>query len=402
MKVIPHSPLPEEFMVRARFNSLLLALALPLAPIAAIPNFAQAQDAAATEEELAAVTSAIADINDWLQSAAQDKTTAEQALRDAELAVSQSSNAINLLQQDIAVTQEQLQQLQEQQADLTQQRDSNQELLGQVLRATYIAGESSFLKTLLNQEDSSEAGRQLHYARVLSEYQVSKLQEFQATLASLASVNTEVETQLASLNQQQQNLLNEQQELQLLQQERQRALASLEEDIATRSSELEQLEVNQAELQTLLEEIARAMEGIRSFADVPPLANARGDLPMPVEGPIVSSFGSRYGGGSLTRQGIIIGAATGSPVSAVHPGYVAFADWLRGLGLLVIVDHGEGYVSLYAGNQALAVAAGDWVDRGQIVATSGEGIDSAAGGLYFELRQGGEAQNPRSWLRGGN
>ncbi|MCG8416022.1 MAG: peptidoglycan DD-metalloendopeptidase family protein [Pseudomonadales bacterium] len=382
-------------MTKPCFNYSLLGLALCLFSISLSAN---AQDAAATEAELAAVTAAITEISDWLETASQQQSTAEQALREAELAVSESNNSINALQRDIAASETQLRDLEEQQSALQVQRDTNRELLEQVLRASYVAGESSFLKTLLNQEDSSEAGRQLHYARVISEFQLTKLEEFRTTLAELDTVNAEVTAELNTLNNQQLRLNEEQQQLQSLQTNREQALAALEADIASRSSELEQLEVNQAELQTLLEEIARAMEGIRSFADVPPLHNARGELPPPVRGPIISGFGSRYGGGSLTRQGIVIGAPVGSPVTAVHPGYVAFADWLRGLGLLVIVDHGEGYVSLYAGNEALAVTAGDWVDRGQIVATSGAGIGSAAGGLYFELRQGGEAQDPSDWL----
>lgn len=103
-------------------------------------------------------------------------------------------------------------------------------------------------------------------------------------------------------------------------------------------------------------------------------------------------------GGSLTRQGILIGAAEGTPVSAVHPGYVAFASWLQGQGLLVVLDHGEGFVTLYGGNQALAVEAGDWVQRDQVIATSGRGLSNEQPGLYFELRREGEAQNPSQWL----
>ncbi len=396
-----HRPnqLGKHLVARSCFNDSLLGLAFCLLSIS-LP--VKAQDAETTEAELAAVTAAISEISDWLETASEQQTASEQALRDAELAVSESTNAINLLQRDIASSEEHLRELENQQSALRQQRHANQELLKQILRASYVAGESSFLKTLLNQEDSREAGRQLYYAKVISEFQIAKLEEFQTTLDELESVNAAMTGELNALNDKQQRLNEEQQQLLSLQANREQTLAALEADIASRSSELEQLRVNQSELQKLLEEIARAMEGIRSFADVPPLNSARGELPMPVEGSIVSDFGSRYGGGSLTRQGIIIGASTGSPVTAVHPGYVAFADWLRGLGLLVIVDHGEGYVSLYAGNEALAVSAGDWVDRGQIVATSGAGIDSATSGLYFELRQGGEAQDPSAWLRRDN
>ncbi len=293
-----------------------------------------------------------------------------------------------------------MQELQLQQQTLNREQQEQAELLSQIIRASYMTDESQFLKTLLNQEDPSSAGRMMQYTRIFSSYQREQLQNYQSTLASLDTLSAEVTEELGSLSENQTLLLAERARLADVRDQRETALAALNADIATRNAELEQLEVNRAELQELLEEIARAMEGIRSFEDVPPLADARGELLAPIEGEVLSRFGSPYGGGSLQRQGLIIGADEGSPVRAIHAGYVAFANWLRGTGLLVVIDHGEGYVSLYGGNQALAVDAGQWVEAGAVVATSGRGTESIGPGLYFELRYQGQAQDPAHWLQG--
>ncbi|MFT4863166.1 MAG: septal ring factor EnvC (AmiA/AmiB activator), partial [Pseudohongiellaceae bacterium] len=175
-------------------------------------------------------------------------------------------------------------------------------------------------------------------------------------------------------------------------------VAQLRSRIKTRADELEQLEMNQAELQRLIEEIRQAMEGIRSFDDVPSFQAAKGKLPMPIAGTITSRFGQQYGSGSLVRQGITLAVEPGSSVRAIHAGHVVFADWLRGSGLLVIIDHGNGFMSLYGGNESLSASPGVWVDVGDVVATSGQSASNSEPGLYFEIRQRGQPLDPGPWL----
>ena len=159
------------------------------------------------------------------------------------------------------------------------------------------------------------------------------------------------------------------------------------------------LETQQSELQQLIEEITRALEGVSSFAQITPLADSRGSLPPPVDEPVAHAFGATYGGGSLVRKGLSYEPNPGNPVRAVHSGRVVFADWLRGSGLLVVLDHGQGYMSLYAHNEALTVISGDWVDAGEVLARSGTNSSDRNAGLYFEIRRNGEPQDPTAWLR---
>lgn len=379
-------------------NLAALLLSGCLAVLLAKPLAAQ-DEAAQARGELEAVSSAIADIENWLIDANQQQSAAQQRLREAELAISDLQQAIDSVETEIASSESELTELRSEQDRLEQQRQTQEDLLGEILRAAYISGEHNQLKLLLSGQGPSESARMLHYSAVLSEYQIDRIAEFQQTLDSLESVAQQLATTVQNLQSRRQQLAQQSERLNQAREERELALANLRSDIANRNQELEQLQIDQAELESLVAEIARAMEGIRSFDDVPDFDASRGRLQNPLSGPWLSRFGSSYGGGNLLRQGIVIGASPGSPVRAVHPGHVVFADWLRGAGLLVIVDHGNGYMSLYGRNEALSAKAGDWVDAGDILATSGLGGDNNTPGLYFEIRRNGQALDPADWLQ---
>ncbi len=380
--------------VWARLSLLIAGLLLPLT--------LHAQDGAQTQAELDAVNEAISSIESWLDRANTRHTDAQETLREAELAVSALQADISENQQSIESSRAEQARLQERRATIDADRAAQAQVLASILRAAYKTGEHNRLRLLLNGDDPSKAARMLRYASDLSRYQLARITEFQNTLAELADVQEQLDSNLRELQEQEAALTQRSAELATARDERAAALAALDADIDSRNQELEQLQFDQAELQALLDEIARAMEGIRSFADVPAISGQQGRLSRPVDGAIAARFGSSYGGGSLRRQGIIIRASEGTPVQAVHPGQVVFADWLRGAGLLVILDHGNGYMSLYGGNEALSRSAGDWVDAGDVLATSGLGGENGTAGLYFEIRRNGTALNPEDWLAGGS
>lgn len=350
------------------------------------------------QAQLDAVATAIAAIEDWLSSANQQHSEELARLREAEITHSAAVAATRAVADQVAVLSTESETLQQEQASLLNLKAEQEEILAVLLRAAYMSSESQALKLLLNGEDLSEGSRMLNYARYLSEYQLGKIAQYQQTLDQLATVEANRESTLDELESRLQELEQEQNALARLQAERSEAVNTLASTISARNSELEQLLLDRAELENLLQEIARAMEGIRSFDDVPPFAERRGELDPPLSGPLLSRFGDSYGGGSLRRQGIVIGSEIGTVVNAIHAGQVVFANWLRGSGLLVVIDHGEGFMSLYGGNEALAVAAGDWVDAGTVIATSGNGVSNQAG-VYVEIRRNGQAQNPADWLK---
>ena len=358
-----------------------------------------AESAKQALQDLDSINSAIAEIDDWLETASNRQSGAEKNLEEATREVAQVTQAMSSLESVIAEKQGELIDLQAHQNSIAKEISTQQILLQQAIRLAYITSDQSFLKILLNQEDFSESSRMLYYSRLFSEAQTAKIENYQASLIELATVNGNLSTTLIRLNEQQTQLNFQTTELTKARENRASALARVNREIAERNSALQNLEVSQAEIEALLEEIRRAMEGVTSFADVPPFEDARGELPLPTAGQITSQFGSRYGDGNLTRQGIMFSTQSGSPILAVHAGRVVFSDWLRGSGLLVIIDHGDGYMSLYGSNQSLAKRAGEWVDKGEVIATSGDNGIINRPGLYFEIRHRGEAQNPSSWLR---
>jgi septal ring factor EnvC (AmiA/AmiB activator) len=365
-----------------------------------------AESSEQAQQDLAAVGNAIGEIQSWLIEAKSTQSIEIQNLQQADLQISTLSQSVTATQAALAETESEIAFLSREAGQLSSEKTAQSKILEQAIRTAYMAGNQSAIELLLNQEDISKSARMLHYHRLFTQAQLDSIASFQETLDEVQTVNQQLEFNVADLEQEQLTLSNSLQSLSDSKIERELALNQLRADIASRSSQLEQLEIDQVQLQDLLEQINRAVADIPAAMQHSPFDAQLGKLPMPVTGQITDRFGSRYGEGNLTRQGITIAVSEGTPVQVIHPGRVVFSDWLRGTGLLVIVDHGSGYMSLYGANQALSKQAGDWVDTGDIVSTSGmaneltgnSGDTQASPGMYFEIRHHGEAQNPAQWF----
>lgn len=361
--------------------------------------FAAAQEREQAERDLSEVSAAIADIQAWLQQATTRETEQESALRETQLALSDAQQALAEQTQALAAARVEQQSLQQQSRELLASKREQEQVLAALLRHAYINRKDNALKSLLNAESLSEGARQLQYTRYLSEFQLDRIETFNAILSELAALDAEVAQNLSLMVRQQQQAIRLENELEQARESQTAALAELRNSIASRSSAMTQLETQQSELQQLIEEITRALEGVSSFDQITPLADSRSKLPPPVDEPVAHAFGASYGGGSLVRKGLSYAPNPGNPVRAVHAGRVVFADWLRGSGLLIVLDHGQGYISLYGHNEALTVNGGDWVDAGEVLARSGVNSSDRTAGLYFEIRRNGEPQDPTAWLR---
>ena len=391
-------------------TNLELKLALGLSAIffcawVSLPiNAAQSSEEA--RQELAAVGDAIGEIQSWLIEAKSTQSIEIRNLQQADLQISTFSQSIIATQVALNETESEIESLSREADQLSIEKSTQSKILEQAIRTAYMSSNQSAIELLLNQEDISKSARMLHYHRLFTQAQLDSIASFQDTLNEVQTVNQQLESNAGGLEQEQLTLSNSQQSLNDSKIERELALNQLRADIASRSSQLEQLEIDQAQLQALIKQINRAVADIPAAMQRSPFDSQLGKLPMPVTGQIIDRFGTRYGEGDLRRQGITIAVSEGTPVQAIHPGRVVFSDWLRGTGLLVIVDHGQGYISLYGANQALSKQAGDWVDTGDIVSTSGmanemtgnSGDSQASSGMYFEIRHHGEAQNPDQWF----
>jgi septal ring factor EnvC (AmiA/AmiB activator) len=231
-----------------------------------------------------------------------------------------------------------------------------------------------------------------------------RIQALGANLAQLAAVEQSIRDENGRLEALRGEYRRQAAALGAGQAERKRVLAALDREIASKGSELERMRGNEQRLGRLLESLREAMARIPPKPPAPtrtpalPFHRSKGKLPWPVAGRVAHRYGTSRQVGDLTWQGIVIRAPEGREVRAVARGRVAFADWLRGYGMLVILDHGKDYLSLYGYNQALYAEAGDWVEAGERIAGVGASGGQRASGLYFEIRRKSRPVNPLGWL----
>jgi murein hydrolase activator len=278
----------------------------------------------------------------------------------------------------------------------TQLTENRAALAGQ-MRAAYLIGRQEPLKLLLNQQDPARAGRMFAYYSYFGRARAGQIKLIEDDVTRIAELQTELEAEdvkLADLEKQQRARLTE---LESAREKRSHVLASLEVQSHTRAQNLEKLRAQQAGLEKLLRELHAALErypveGNDAFTRL------RGKLNWPVSGHLVARFGTSRAGG-VTWDGVLVATERGTPVKAVCQGRVIYADWLPGLGLLTIVDHGDGYLSLYGHNERLYKAAGESVAAGDTIAAAGDSGGSSRPELYFEIRKGGKPVDPTPWFR---
>ncbi|MGJ8688418.1 MAG: murein hydrolase activator EnvC family protein [Gammaproteobacteria bacterium] len=362
-----------------------------------VGNPANSAQEAPPEEQLEQLNAAIASIESWLNSASNNRSTLENELRITTQQIESTNLDITRNRTAITALEEQRNTLSARRDALEEEKSVQQDLIQQALRASYISGQESYLKLLLNQEDPSLSARMLRYFSDFNQERMERIALFRETLSELASTSKQLDSNAQELTTRQSALEAQRASLNDDSQHREELLNALKDDIAARSGELQQLSEDREHLESLIEQIQEAIASIPAPDQITPFAQAKGNLPWPVAGAPLNRFGAAYSDGNLHRQGIVLSAEQGSAVRAVHPGRVVFADWLRGSGLLVVVDHGDGYLSLYAQNQSLVKGKGDWVNRGEALATAGANGGTGQAGVYFEIRHNGQALDPAQW-----
>ena len=290
-------------------------------------------------------------------------------------------------------------QLQAQRRQLEADLSGNRSALAGQLRAAYLIGREEPLKLLLNQGDPARAGRMFVYYSYFSRARALKIQAIEADLQHIGQLDGQLQAQdekLAGLQQAQQAQVTA---LQQARSQRMQVLASISARTQSRAERLARLRRQRSDLESLLAQLRRAAASLPpEDQGHSPFAQLRGRLPRPVAGIIIEGYGQVRAGG-LKWQGDLFATQRDAPVRAVSQGRVVYADWLAGLGLLVIIDHGGGYMSLYGHNDRLYQSVGQQVAAGQIIARTGDSGGSARPELYFEIRKEGTPLDPRLWLR---
>jgi septal ring factor EnvC (AmiA/AmiB activator) len=377
-----------------RFSTLALLLAL-LAPAAAEdPNPAKA------EAELKAVRSQIDKVKAEMERDAGRRDQLTKELEESEKTVGAARMELDKLRRERATHTARRAQLaaerHTEEAALAQDREA---LAGQI-RAASMIGRQEPIKLLLNQRDPGQTGRVLVYYQYFGRARASQIAAIDAHLEEISQLDTELaaeEQRLLALEEQQRGEVSR---LQSARERRGKALVSLEAESKNRARELERLKDQQGGLEKLVRELRRALERIEKFPtdSKDAFARLRGKLAWPVAGKLVASYGQVRAGG-MKWDGVLLAGAQGSPVRAVYHGRVVYADWLSGLGLLTIIDHGDGYLSLYGHNERLYKEVGERVTAGDTIATLGDSGGRPRAELYFEIRKAGKPIDPRPWFK---
>ena len=383
-------------VVMFRRCSELSAWALLFALLtAASPGWASEADE--LEAQLEQLRAEIARIQTRLDADLASRDALQLELAQAERQVAEANRQQRATQTELSHTQTQVEETEQRIVDISTEAVELSLALGAQLRLAHQQGGQSRLKLLLNQNDPRDLARQMAYHGYLSRARLSLLAELEALNQQLSASRAELTVKLnllAELEARQRLALTR---LQAARAERDQALARLQARIDSQASQLAAMERDADELEALLEQLARALRDIPMDIEVLSILSLQGELPRPVQGPLLRRFGDARGG-ELRWNGWLIGASAGAVVRAIAHGRVAYADWLRGYGMLLIIDHGDGVMSLYGHNESLLQRVGDWVAAGDEISIVG---DSGGGepGLYFEMRKEGKPVNPLHWLR---
>ena len=404
-----------------RIRRLLVCLLITL-PLAA--------EADTPKSELQALRARLQNLQKEYQAAQESKLEVSDSLRKSELAISQATRQLHELENSLQTAQRELLNVNTQ-AQATQIRIREQQArLGNALKAAYQHGHPNALKLMLNGANPNQSARELHYLAALTRAQRALIDALRMDLAQLQDLQQSAADKTFTLAQIQAARQTEQQKLLADKRERQQVLQKLSTQIQKQGREIATLKRDQARLTQLVERLARVMARPRKaktrraqsgnqpeiarpqrgpvaiITDTPEpyqvgksFAALKGSLHLPVQGELMNRFGAPRDEGGISWKGLFIRAASGAAVKAIASGQVVFSDWLRGFGNLIIVDHGEGYMSLYSNNESLYKQVGDAVRPGDALASVGNSGGQTESGLYFEMRHKSRPFNPLSWIK---
>ena len=383
-----------------------LAAALALLATASLPARAadgadpkQAAQEREARRKLDAVRAEIRKLAEEQRATEGERGDAAQTLRAKETEVSDVAKEVRALDAKLESEEAELDTLDRRRAALETELKTQRDALAALLRSAYALGRNEELKLLLQQNDVAAIARVLAYNRYFQRARIGRIDGLSEDLEELAAVQESIRQKSADLAATRDARASQAAHLETERTEQAALVAQLDAKLAEQGARAAALGKDEKSLAALIERLRDV------FADIPkqlsgaePFASQRGRLAWPVRGKIVTAFGASDESGRRS-SGLLVAAKTGTAVHAVSHGRVVFADWLRGYGLMLIVDHGDGYLSLYGCNETLLKDVGDWVDGGETIATSGASGGQKTPGLYFELRAKGQAVDPKGWLR---
>lgn len=350
-----------------------------------------------TAQQREQLRKSIASLQESIRKTRQEKDSLSAELADAEGEISALIARLGKLRQKQQQLQQKLQNLQGRQQALQGHLELNRHKMALLLRSAYMAGREERLKLFLNQQNPATLSRLLAYHDYISRARATQLQVLSQDLEGLRKLTLQIAQEQSRLDQLQQQQQARKEELEDHRQQRKELLKQVDSRLQQQGEKLARWQEDERRLAGLLKKLQDTLLSL-NLPEQKGFRESRGQLRWPVKGRLRKTFGAQKIG-NLRWDGVIIGAREGAEVRTIHAGRIAWADWLRGYGLLIIVDHGDGFMSLYGNNQSLFKETGDWVEVGEIIAQAGAGEGHAGTGVYFGIRYQGKALNPVRWCK---
>ena len=388
------------FLDSIPLSSLIFLLFLAALSLFPLPLPAEEGKVVEKKAELAELKKEIAALQAVIQERQSKLQKEDTILKDVDLRISEINSNLRDLDRQKQDLHTELSDLQVKKLETATSLQSEQQILAQQLRSAYVSGHEEYIKLIMNQQDPAVVSRMLVYYRYLTESRVRTIDKINQHLDLLKTLESAIQMRSADLK----NLINLQRKrwrsLKLAYLEQKKAVLAIRNELAGNQQQIERMHNDEQELLRLIEKLREIIDELldeertgTSFKEL------RGRLKLPAEADVIVRFGARRQIGNMRWKGIILAGELGSDIQAVYNGRVVYADWMRGFGLLLIIDHGDSYLSLYGHNESILVEEGDWVATGQTVASMGKSGGSSKPGLYFEIRHKGKPQDPLRWTR---
>jgi len=352
----------------------------------------------AKSAELNNLRRVIKNLQKELTSARSSQDVLRNKLRAHEKRIGRVSTDLLEINRQLTIQTQALRQQQKKIAKQRKQLSRHKVILAQQLRAAYSVGQQDYLKLLLNQQNPASLGRTLSYYDYFIKVRSENVINVKSEIAEIELLQSAIQKQTTKLQSIQLSRTNEIQTLEDTKKQRKLVLSRLSKEIRSKSRKLGKMQDDEKRLERLLHTLMQAMPDIPEQVEtLINFGHQKGKMNWPVTGQIRAKYGSSRKMGKLKWKGVIINAKEGAEVHAISHGQVAYADWLQGYGLLLIIDHGDKYMSLYGFNQSLYRNPGDWIEAGETIATVGNSGGNSQSGLYFEIRRNGKPTNPALW-----
>ena len=352
---------------------------------------------ALTEKQIKQLNSRIASLQKNMRSQEGESRELSKELRDSEVKIGKLARQIQSLDKQLSGLGSHADSLEKKRDALKVELKKRSELIAKQIAQQYKMGNQARLQLLLTQRDPETLDRAIRYYDFVNEELRQDLILFKTKLADLSGTELELTDTEQKMVLKREELRKEVTALRASQAKRKDTLARLTKALSTDKKKLKQLKLDQKRLRAVLTEIEKSLNFATLVKDDKTFKQLKGKLPWPLKGKVKQNYGTVRN--NIRYDGIWIQASEAQPVKAVHHGRVVFSDWLRGYGLVLIIDHGSGYLSLYGYNQSLLLETGDWVAAGDTIATAGQSGGRTQTGLYFAVRYKGKPSNPKSWLK---